>query len=350
MTAFGNRSMAEVKANLARYENMIVERRAQGLDTYIVPDRALGWRMQPGVRHPRWPYSTNSDGNRSSWPESFGEGDAVREVAIFGNSHVHGDESPDDETWVYQTQVRLGPDWRIHNLGVSAFATDQAVLRFQEFASQRRLDMAVLAITTTEIYRNLNQCRAFIAEDREIPLFKPRFTLAGRKLRLHELPTLGGRPLEAELDDPLVRRELRRNDAFYPRLTTQAIDVARRLHVPLPDIYRRLFPKALEMTIALCRHFLHLCNEHGVRPAIMILPVFWGGFPAGREFDAIARAFAGEVPLFDARDAFTPERLNNPREVLHHRANHYTGLSGGWVADHIAEGLRAAMESHRGGC
>lgn len=339
MIQLGNRTLSDARDTLARYDEFVAGRQAQGLDLYSVTDRALGWRLLPMADHPRWPYTTNQLGNRRSWPDEFEETEPERHVAILGNSHVHGNEVPDEETWVFQTQVKLGPSWRIHNLGVSAYATDQAILRLLDFLPCQRVDVAVLAITTTEIYRNLNQCRAFMMDDRDIPLFKPRFQFEDETLQLVETPTKGGRPLASELNDPEVLALLRRHDAFYPFIATQLCDIGRRFRIPFSTIYENLFRSALELTINLCRFFVANCRERGIVPAIMFLPVFWGSFPAGPEYDRLEREFSDELPLLDARTVFTPERLSLPRDVLHHRANHFTALSAGWVSDYFASRL-----------
>lgn len=339
MIQLGNRTLPDARETLARYDEFVAARRAQGLDLYSVADHDLGWRLLPLARHPRWPYATNRFGNRNSWPEAFEETEPERHVAILGNSHVHGNEAPDEETWVFQTQVKLGPGWRLHNLGVSAYATDQAILRLLDFLPGQRVDVAVLAITTTEMYRNLNQCRAFMMDDRDIPLFKPRFQVENGALRLVETPAKGERALATELDDPEVLALLRRHDAFYPFLATQLCDIGRRFRIPFTTIYERLYTPALELTVDLCRFFVASCRERGVVPAIMFLPVFWGSFPAGPEYARLEHEFSDEVPLLDARTVFTPERLSLPRDVLHHRANHFTALSAGWVSDHIASRL-----------
>jgi hypothetical protein len=339
----GNRTLSDIKGNLARYEAMVAKRRSEGQDLYIVRDSALGWRMQPNAHHPRWPYTTNELGNRASWSQDVADVTPARQVAILGNSHVHGDEAPDAETWVAQAQTKLGADWRVHNLGVSAYATDQAILHFLDFQSRHPVDFAVLAITTTEIYRNLNQCRAFMMEDREIPIFKPRFVDDAGALRLADIPIRGDRPLADELDDPAVLAALRRDDAFFPSYATQLRDIARRMHLPLATIYQRLYEPALKLTIALCHHFVASCRDRGVQPAIMFLPVFWGSFPAGPEYDRLAAALGNDVPLIDARSAFTPDRLALSRDILHHRANHYTARSAGWVAEHVATSLKGLV-------
>ena len=110
------------------------------------------------------------------------EGNAVLSIAIAGNSYVHGDESLDEDTWVWQLQDAFQGQGIVHNLGVSAYATDQSYLRIKEFAKSTKIDVAVLALTTTDIYRNLNLCRAFIMNDKEVPLFKPRFSLNNGEL------------------------------------------------------------------------------------------------------------------------------------------------------------------------
>ena len=59
-------------------------------------------------------------------------------IAIAGNSYVHGDESLDEDTWVWQLQDAFQGQGIVHNLGVSAYATDQSYLESKSLLNQPR--------------------------------------------------------------------------------------------------------------------------------------------------------------------------------------------------------------------
>jgi len=79
-------------------------------------------------------------------------------------------------------------------------------------------------------------------------------------------------------------------------------------------------------------------------PVLLLLPVYWGAFPAGREFDIINRqSWPSGTVIIDARQVFTSDRLQMPRAALAHRFNHFTREVSTWLADYIADRLRPAF-------
>ena len=341
MIYLGNRTLADAKATLELYQARMRERLAASEPLYLEIDPHLGWRLQPCCRHPKWPYTTDAFGNRRSAPAEYVATSAYR-VAIAGNSYVHCDEAPDDKTWVWLLQQNLGRDYRVHNLGVTAYSTDQAFLRLEEFAQANPLEMAVLTVTTTDFYRNLNMCRAFIINDFEVPLYKPRFVSDGNGLELMPAPASTLDSLCEALTDRETLGYLRANDKFFPTAGRQAAQILRRLRVPVRDVWQRNYSEGVAITARICDHFIEWCDVRGITPVLLMLPVYWGAFPAGREFDFIRRQFQSRAALIDAREVFTDERLRMPRSALAHRFNHYTPQVSAWLAEYIALHLRIA--------
>ena len=339
MIYLGNRTLGNSRSTLALYRRRMQERLDANEPLYIEIAPRIGWRLQPSCRHPKWPYTTNAQGNRTAAPEGFSAAGACG-VAIAGNSYVHCDEAPDDETWVWLLQQHLGRDFQIHNLGVTGYSTDQSFLRLEEFVQAQPVEIAVLTVTTTDIYRNLNMCRAFILNDFEVPLYKPRYVMRGDTIELKTPPGATLDTLLNCLDDPEVLAAFRAHDAFFPTVGRQAVQILRRFRVPLRDAWQRHFAEGLSMMERICEHFIGWCRERHITPVLLLLPVYWGGFPAGREFDLIRARFEGHVPVIDARQVFTLDRLRLPRAALAHRFNHFTPEVSGWLAAYIGDRIR----------
>jgi hypothetical protein len=340
---WGNRTLADAKATLSLYQTRMRERLAAGEPLYLEIDARLGWRLQRSCRHPKWGYTTDALRNRRVSRDENWLSPPGRSIAIAGNSYVHCDETADEDSWPWLIQERLGRDYRIHNLGVTAYSTDQAFLRLEEFASATSVDAAVLTLTTTDIYRNLNMCRAFILNDFEVPLYKPRYVANGDRLVLKQQPVVTLDTLLSCLDDPAVLASLQEHDRFFPTPARQGVQILRRFHLPLKDAWQRNFAEGVAVTLSICDHFIEWCRGRNIKPLLLLLPVYWGAFPAGREFDIIAERYRDTpTDVIDARAVFTPDRLKLPRERLARRFNHYTREVSEWLADHICERLRDA--------
>lgn len=341
---WGNRTLKDAKDCLSGYQRMIAKRKSEGRQLYLRPDPVLGWDNEASSVHPRWGYGTNELGNRRTSSDCVASGSTgALKVALLGNSYVHGDESADDETWAWLLQSKLANDALIHNLGVTAYSTDQAVLRFQSFSEKHPLDVAVLAVTTTDIFRNLNMCRAFILNDREVPLFKPRFAFSGKRVELLKPIAVEPANLVSCLADRTNLAILKAHDYFYPGCVNQAYQIMRRLRVPVSSEWKRFFSDGVHVMEQICRMFLSLCSERGVRPVILLFPVFWGSFPAGKEFDLLKAALQQDCSVLDARELFTNERLALPASELHHQYNHYAVRSSAWLAEYMAAFLRRSV-------
>ena len=114
----------------------------------------------------------------------------------------------------------------------------------------------------------------------------------------------------------------------------------RRLHVPLNSEWRRFFDPAIEITSGIVNSFVSFCRQNDITPIILILPVYWGAFKAGVEFDEITAKLEDPSVVVDARSIFTTSRLEQFKGLIHHKHNHFTQLSGSWISDFLYTELR----------
>jgi lysophospholipase L1-like esterase len=56
---------------------------------------------------------------------------AKRRIAVVGDSFTFGLEVRYEDTWPYQLERALGPEFRVLNLGVDGYGVDQAFLRYR---------------------------------------------------------------------------------------------------------------------------------------------------------------------------------------------------------------------------
>jgi hypothetical protein len=139
-------------------------------------------------------------------------------IALFGDSFTHGDDVPFDQTWGALLERELndaGIKSEVINFGVSAYAMDQAYLRWTTLGRNYSPDVVLFGFQAENVNRNVNMLRAFYAEGTGIPFSKPRFILsnAGR-LQLINSPTLSLETVPHVMAD-MDSWELAKYESFY---------------------------------------------------------------------------------------------------------------------------------------
>ncbi len=111
-------------------------------------------------------------------------------MAAFGDSFVHGDESPFEDTWGQQLEA-IEPRIEVMNFGVGSYGLDQAWLRYQAMGRRYRPRVVVIGFMTDDLGRAVNRFRPFHTPRSLVVMTKPRFVLDGGALRLvpNPLPT-----------------------------------------------------------------------------------------------------------------------------------------------------------------
>jgi hypothetical protein len=146
------------------------------------PDPDLGWTVS---RSPAYaalehiPYRINSQGFRDSddFSSLAQKRRGRRHVVMLGDSFTFGVHLQEAETSPAFLSQRLGPDWRVFNLGVAGYGIDQMVLSYEKYRAALQPDVVVLAFIDEDIDRVFEAFRP--AEG----LPKPSFEVVKGELR-----------------------------------------------------------------------------------------------------------------------------------------------------------------------
>ena len=166
----------------------------------------LGWSNAPNWQSPAGDQSTNSRGyrGRREYEPEIPEG-MVR-VTCTGDSFTWGAEVADAEAYPAILEV-LAPTVEAPNLGVSAYGTDQAFLRYKQEQPRLASDYVVVGIMAENIGRNVNRLRPLWAPYSSMVAVKPRFTVNDGALTLVPVPFASAADLRAAIaDGSLVAR------------------------------------------------------------------------------------------------------------------------------------------------
>lgn len=302
------------------------ERRAS--DSYMVPDPELGWSLKPSSRtlSPEPPvYTTNAQGFRADpdrvYAEKVPEG-KLRLVCV-GDSFTHGDEVGLADTW----EARLeGLDARLEvvNLGVPAFGTDQALLRWRRDGRSLQAHAVVLGIWPENMCRNLNLIRFWFSPQSGF-WAKPRFVPgAGGELRLVNSPVPQGVDLVTAVSDPANWPGIAHEKWYEPTLsykyitdnsrvfrTLRGVLYARERQLARRRIYSGEDPEGIAITVGIARLFAAEVQATGAVPLVAIMPMRdlldeWSGEDEFPLAVALEKAGLNVVDLFPAARAAGP--------------------------------------------
>ncbi len=249
----------------------------------------------------------------SHYPTPFGERPRPREwgrplLMTFGDSHTHGDEVEDAETWEAYLADELRAD--VLNLGVSGYGPDQALLRFRQMARAGRVSTPIvgLGFVLENINRVVNRYRPFYFRLTGIPLTKPRFVRRGAQLELLPNPIASVAELQ-RLRDPAFVHRLGQDDVFYsssglprlgfpyarlllsPAIWRQALERRPRTDVegrPPVNLWRN--DDARGIFLGILDLFVADVRAAGAEPVLIILP--------GR-FDIESRRLGRGIPGYE---------------------------------------------------
>lgn len=159
-------------AALLDWSNSIVDaRRAEHIDSSVIPDSALGWIGKPNFARPT--HSNDADGFRTMPPVG-----SAPSVLALGDSFAYGSEAGDRETWPFYLQEMLGRP--VVNAGVPGYGLDQTVLRAERLAERLKPGLLVVSFIADDVART-ELSRAWGRS-------KPYFELRGDALELRNVP------------------------------------------------------------------------------------------------------------------------------------------------------------------
>lgn len=176
-----------------------------------VLDNNLGWRYRPGYQ--KGEDIINSQGLRSGRNYALKPEAGVLRIAAFGDSFVYGNEVGTSDAWPSQMEEAC-PQLEVLNYGVGGYGVDQAYLRYASEGAQYAPDIVLIGFVSDDIRRLVNVYRRFI-DDREWPLFKPRYILESDELHLIPNPFPDASDYLKIVADPSLVTRVGRYDEWY---------------------------------------------------------------------------------------------------------------------------------------
>lgn len=236
-------------------------------------DAELGWDMQYETEYGERPSSNNSGNIR---------------VITYGDSYTHCDEVGDSSTWQTFMEDRL--TCRVLNFGVSAYGTDQAVMKFED--DTQTAEVAVLGLIGENINRVVNRYRPYYSLNTKIPLTKPRFQQIGSLLYRMENP-IGNAEDLSRLGDPDFLASICTGDywcenqllptrrfpyskiLFYPSFQRELKEGKMGDVDPRPDFYLWLEDEeVIGLYREILKRFDRIAKERGAKPLIVLFPTW----------------------------------------------------------------------------
>ncbi|MBI5362619.1 MAG: SGNH/GDSL hydrolase family protein [Planctomycetes bacterium] len=170
-------------------------------------DAELGWTVLADATSLDGKARTNSIGARGPREYALANPASVTRVVCVGDSYTWCDEVGDADTFEAQLEA-LRPDVECINLGVPAYGTDQALLRWRRDGERLAPDVLVVGLLLENIGRNVNRYRPLWYPGSGSAPSKPRFVLVHDRLELVPQPFASGAELADAIDDGSVLARL----------------------------------------------------------------------------------------------------------------------------------------------
>lgn len=165
-------------------------------DAAVSYDPDIGWICAPDSVSADNLYVYGEDGirvsaDRPAIPRTAAPG-ALR-IAIFGDSYVHGNEVPYEETMGYLLEKKLneaGIKAEVLNFGCSGYGMDQAFLRWKKFGRSFSPQVVISGFQAENSKRNVNLLSCLYRPMAGIPFSKPRFIVSDGRMELINSPAV----------------------------------------------------------------------------------------------------------------------------------------------------------------
>ncbi len=288
------------------------------------PDPQLGYSPIPGhaTERSRWGTRVHIDaeGLRSNGP---GAPEALPGIVAVGDSFTFGDQVHDEESWPAHLSHRMG--CKVWNGGVFGYSLTQAALRAEALLRDRKVAWVVLSIIPDDIQRS---------EFRRRYTSVPWFEIHDGALVLRNVPV-------QEHDSPEEASARRFKDAIGHSALLDGVlaEVAKAWWIT-DQKEQRIHPPVRGADLApLVVDRLHAaCTAGGAR----LLVVVQGQGPHRFGSDAMLdHARSRGIPTLDLVAAYLEALAVDPTVRERWFDGHMTAAGNAWVADRIAETLRA---------
>lgn len=190
---FGNRLLRPWRLPIITTKQKIEEYLRAGPRAVEIYDPLLGWAPRPNAVSRDGLYQYNSQTLRAPREYAAIPPTGTIRIALFGDSFIHGDEVPFEQSFGYQLERKLNADGyvvEVLNFGVPGYGTDQAFLRWRSRGKAFSPQIVIVGIYPDDVRRNVNLIRPLCSPTTGTPLSKPRFILTGEQLALVNMPPI----------------------------------------------------------------------------------------------------------------------------------------------------------------
>ncbi len=149
-------------------------------------DAELGWVNRPSCVSPDGKFTINAEGLRGESEYAPLPPNGITRLIAFGDSYTFGDEVQDKHAYPEMVE-RMFRGYEVLNFGVSAYGTDQALMRYRRSGRERGAHVVCMGMLLENIGRNVNRYRPLWYPRTGSPIAKPRFLL-GRDQQLELVP------------------------------------------------------------------------------------------------------------------------------------------------------------------
>ena len=243
-----------------------------------VPDRALGWRLQPSWRgsHRHHDFDVSYSINRSGFrgPDPVEHSPPAKHIAVVGDSFTFGIGVNDHELFTQLMDRRQPAVRRVYNYSIPAFSTDQELLLAEQRVFAARPNVLVLVVyLANDLFDN--QLTMPLQGRRG----KPMFVLDGNGLSLRNSPVVDtsgdrtGQPMLIHMvlgnqpGDSTFRQRLEAR-SFLFRLLSENV-------LPGPEedpAFASRHEYALRLFWALIERLQQGCAAHRIRCVVALMP------------------------------------------------------------------------------
>ncbi len=260
--------------------NHQILKRAALEGSYLVYDDLMGWTVGPNRRSADGLNFSSVEGIRSPRPGmAFADLPAGHRIALVGDSYTFGLDVPYEESWGYQLERDLGPDFQILNFGVSGYGLDQAYLRYDRDVRPWQPNIVIFGVFPHDVYRAMTVYTFTSFPYWEYVFAKPRFLVSDEHLSLVNVPPLPPAAILAKgsiRELPFIEHDsgYRQTDwewRYYHHLYLLRFLISRypRWEVASTD----LSDKAMKSISAELLHaFVRRATAHGSMPIVVYLP------------------------------------------------------------------------------
>jgi hypothetical protein len=323
-------------------------------------DAELGWTWRASSASEDGLYAINALGARG--PREYGRAPASgkRRVLTFGDSFTFCDEISSADSFEVQLEA-LDERLEVLNFGVSAYGSDQALLRYRRDGRDLGAEIVCLGLMLENIGRNVNRYRPLWATFSGVCMTKPRFLLGvDGALALLPQPYAAREELHAAVRDASVLTATAEHEYWKGRpevLTGKLSGLARLFGGYLA--YKERSPALLwsrpeeepfRVTLAILEQFQREALADGARFApILIFPAkedlrehalrglpYWGALLA--ELDARGVPY---VDLIEPLARRARELAEDPPAKSLFVDGHLSGAGNSVVAEALLEWIRA---------